>query len=78
MPIILAPRPLSDEDKKDELKGSNESLEDLSLKITSTDLTGRVPEQEADGHDDVDQAEASDEKTQGKMPKIMTNTVYDI
>lgn len=80
MPIILAPRPLADQDKVKPTKVSSEKQEDISLKLESTEITSKVPEQEADDDLEAELVAPEEEKTSPseKMPKIMTNTVYDI
>ena len=78
MPIILAPRPLSD--KEPSLPQSlSEPTDDLSLKMASTTITGGVPEVETTDIVETESVTENEEPSSGeKMPKIMTNTVYDI
>ena len=80
MPIILAPRPLAEQETKDTTKSVTEQVDDLPLKLASTEITNVVPERETDGRVDEELVEAKEEEASvgEKMPKLMTNTVYDI
>ena len=78
MPIILAPRPLSDKESNIP-RSTSEPTDDLSLKMASTTITGGVPEKETiDIIESESVTENEESSSAEKMPKIMTNTVYDI
>jgi len=77
MPIILAPRPLAD--KEANVTQSAPEGEDISLKVASTHITGEVPGKEIKDTVTAGIKSENDEPiSTEKMPKIMTNTVYDI
>ena len=77
MPIILAPRPLAD--KESNVMQSAPEGEDISLKMASTHITGEVPDKETKDTIAAAITSENDEPISAeKMPKIMTNTVYDI
>lgn len=51
----------------------------LALQMASTEITSEVPEKEADASGKTGDPEVDEKNVQQeKMPKIMTNTVYDI
>ena len=80
MPIILAPRPLLNQEAKSDDESSMKRPGNLPLQMTSTEITNEVPEKEADAIEKTGGSEVDEKKNvqQEKMPKIMTNTVYDI
>eukprot|EP00795_Rhopilema_esculentum_P008272 gene8272-14228_t len=75
MPIILAPRPLSNQEATKELR-TVERPESLPLEVATTDITSNVPVE--DTAENKSEEEEKKKVLQDKMPKIMTNTVYDI
>ena len=80
MPIILAPRPLLNQEAKSDDENSMKRPGSLPLQMASTEITSEVPEKEVDASGKTEDGEADEKKNfqQEKMPKIMTNTVYDI
>ena len=75
MPIILAPRPLHNQVDSECI---SERPDSLPLKMTSTDITGIVIDKEQVSKDDSKQGQSNQKPLAEKLPKIMTNTVYDI
>ena len=76
MPIILAPRPLSDREPG---MSQSQLVDDISLKMSSTNIISGVPENETpDISETENTAEKEEPSSTEKMPKILTNTVYDI